>query len=56
MPEKVAMQIGGWANDQTMKKIYTHLSQSDIAKRAKDFSDYFDQEKRQIGNAIGNEK
>lgn len=30
MPEKIAMQIGGWANDATMRKIYTHVSQKDI--------------------------
>lgn len=27
MPEKIAMQIGGWSNDATMRKIYTHVSQ-----------------------------
>lgn len=30
MPEKVAMQIGGWSNDATMRKIYTHVSQKDV--------------------------
>lgn len=30
MPEKIAMQIGGWANDATMRKIYTHVSQKDV--------------------------
>lgn len=30
MPEKIAMQIGGWANDQTMRKIYIHVSQKDV--------------------------
>ena len=60
IPEKIAMEIGGWADDGTMHKIYTHLAQKDIAKRAQDFSDYFDMEKRrkksQIGNENGNEK
>lgn len=42
MPEKVAMQIGGWANDQTMRKIYTHLSQADIGKHADVFTAFFD--------------
>ena len=32
MPEKIAMQIGGWADSATMHKIYTHLSQRDISK------------------------
>lgn len=30
MPEKIAMQIGGWSNDATMRKIYTHVSQKDV--------------------------
>lgn len=58
IPEKIAMEIGGWKDADTMHKIYTHLAQRDIAKRAQDFSNYFDAEKRkaQIGNAVGNEK
>ena len=30
-----------WADDGTMRKIYTHLAQKDIADRAKDFSNFF---------------
>ena len=41
IPEKIAMEIGGWADDGTMRKIYTHLAQKDIANRAKDFSNFF---------------
>lgn len=41
MPEKVAMQIGGWSNDQTMRKIYTHLDQADISKHANAFTSFF---------------
>ena len=44
IPEKIAMEIGGWADDGTMRKIYTHLAQKDIANRAKDFSNFFAQE------------
>lgn len=43
MPEKVAMQIGGWANDQTMRKIYTHLSQAEVAKHAQAFTSFFEE-------------
>lgn len=46
MPEKVAMQIGGWANDQTMHKIYTHLSQADVNKHAEAFTSFFENKKR----------
>lgn len=41
IPEKIAMEIGGWADDGTMRKIYTHLAQKDIADRARDFSNFF---------------
>lgn len=46
IPEMIAAEIGGWDDLATMRNIYTHLSQNDIAKRAADFSDYFDPEKR----------
>ena len=41
IPEKIAMEIGGWADDGTMRKIYTHLAQKDIANRAQDFTNFF---------------
>lgn len=41
MPKKIAMKIGGWADDETMHKIYTHLAQKDIAKQAQDFRNFF---------------
>ena len=41
IPEKIAMEIGGWTDDETMHKIYTHLAQKDIAKRAQDFRNFF---------------
>lgn len=46
MPEKIAMEIGGWADDGTMHKIYTHLAQKDIAKRSQDFRNFFDTSKQ----------
>jgi len=57
-PEKIAMEIGGWADDGTTRKIYTHLAQKDIAKRAEDFSNFFDRKKKEKGqndNACDNE-
>lgn len=41
IPEKIAMEIGGWEDSTTMHEIYTHLSKRDIAKRSQQFSDYF---------------
>lgn len=43
MPEMIAAQIGGWKDLGTMRKIYTHIAESDIAKHAQDFSNYFSQ-------------
>ena len=41
IPQKIAMEIGGWKDPGTMNKIYTHLSQKDIAARSRQFSDFF---------------
>lgn len=49
MPEKIAMEIGGWSNDQTMRKIYTHISKRDIADHAAAFVNFF-----KNGNENGN--
>lgn len=40
-PEKVAMQIGGWADDRTMHKIYTHVSQKSVEEASAAFADFF---------------
>lgn len=42
VPEKVAMELGGWANDATMRKIYTHVSQSQIGKESEKLLSFFD--------------
>lgn len=41
IPEKIAMEIGGWEDSKVMHDIYTHLSKRDIAKRSQQFSDFF---------------
>ncbi len=41
MPEKVAMQIGGWADNQTMHKIYTHIAQEEISKQAAAMTQFY---------------
>ena len=47
------MEIGGWSNDQTMRKIYTHIAQQDIASHAKAFTEFFDN-KTEIANENAN--
>ena len=32
IPEKIAMEIGGWGDEQTMRRIYTHVAESDISR------------------------
>lgn len=32
MPEKETMRLGGWSDDGTMRRIYTHVSQRDLSK------------------------
>lgn len=40
-PEKVAMEIGGWADDRTMHKIYTHVSQKSVEEASASFNTFF---------------
>lgn len=41
MPEKIAMQIGGWSDRETMSKIYTHLSQKDVSKYGDEMKQFY---------------
>lgn len=51
LSEEATMKIGGWADNQTMRRIYTHISDSDINSQSKMFLQFF-----QNGNENGNEK
>ncbi len=42
IPAKIAMKIGGWETDETMMKIYTHISKDDVGKAATELSEFFD--------------
>ena len=41
IPIDVCMQLGGWSDFQTMKKIYTHISNKDIDSGAEKLKDFF---------------
>lgn len=41
MPEQLAMELGGWSDYGTMRKIYTHLANADRAKYTNAMSDFF---------------
>lgn len=56
IPEMIAAEIGGWEDLTTMHNIYTHIAQSDIAKRSQDFRDYFNRGKTENGNENGNDE
>lgn len=43
IPEKVAMQIGGWSNDTTMRKIYTHIAEADVVNQVAKLQGFFSQ-------------
>lgn len=41
IPEKLAMQIGGWSDNQTMHKIYTHIAAKDSIKAQNEMMAYY---------------
>lgn len=54
MPEKIAMEIGGWADDHTMRRIYTHLAKKDLAKHTSALTSFFTEAPAQTGNTSEN--
>lgn len=47
IPEKVVMQIGGWSDFQTMRKIYTHLAKSDLSDAVTAVTEFFQSKAQQ---------
>lgn len=41
VPEKIAMEIGGWADSATMHKIYTHIAKKDITRYKTEIADFY---------------
>ena len=41
VPEKIVMEIGGWADGQTMRKIYTHVAKSDVSRYETKMTEFF---------------
>lgn len=58
MPEDAVMEIGGWSDFNTMRKIYTHISEADINKHSQNFTAFFSSPQAapegQNGNENGN--
>ena len=42
MPQAITQEIGGWSDPGTMRKIYTHIAQSDRAHYESAFTAFFD--------------
>jgi integrase len=56
MPEKIAMEIGGWKDAATMHKIYTHIARSDIEHYKSAMSDFYKSRENANKNANGRKK
>ena len=41
VPERIAMQMGGWSNTATMHRIYTHIAQRDVDNYAEELKSFF---------------
>lgn len=41
MPQAIAQEIGGWANDKIMKEIYTHVAQTDRERFRNDMAAWY---------------
>jgi hypothetical protein len=41
MAEKITMEIGGWSDYATMRKIYTHISRKDVNEHVEKMSRFF---------------
>lgn len=53
IPERIAMEIGGWADAATMHRIYTHIAQTDIQNYQTAMMDFYQNANE---NANGQEK
>lgn len=50
MPEQLTMQIGGWSDYQTMRKIYTHISQKDANSYKNAMSEFYNKKEDNANN------
>lgn len=56
LSEEMTMRIGGWSDIYTMRRIYTKLSDRDIADQSSLLKDFFTPENHQNGDKNGNDK
>lgn len=53
VPEKIAMDIGGWADSATMHKIYTHIAKKDINRYKTEIASFYSGSENANENANG---
>ena len=46
IPEKIAMEMGGWSDPGTMHKIYTHIAKSDMTRYQTAMTDFYAKDKK----------
>ena len=54
IPEEIAMDIGGWADFTTMRKIYTHISRKDINRYQNAMAEFYNPPNAKEENANKN--
>lgn len=52
VPKKIAMETGGWKDDGTMERIYTHVAQSDIKRYQTELAAFYEQTGQNSGKSI----
>ena len=41
VPEKIVMEIGGWDDEKTLQKIYTHVAKSDLTRYQNELASFY---------------
>jgi len=54
IPSKTVMRLGGWSDDGTMNRIYTHLAKKELENDVGALTTFFGKQPQQNGNENGN--
>lgn len=54
VPEQIAMEMGGWSNPGTMRRIYTHIARSDIERYKGELAAFYSKNANKNANESGN--
>lgn len=56
MPEHIAMQIGGWKDETTIRKIYRHIADSDVEESINEMQKYYAETEKRKAKSKPSEK